>query len=180
MRLVIRGGRGTASAAMAVAAAVVLAACGSASGASSGTAGHAPAVATRSVPSIGTVLTAGNGFTLYHLTKETNGHIKCTGSCRSTWPPLLTSSGSAPSAPAGITGSFGTLKRPDGGAQVTFNGMPLYRYSGDTAPGQANGQGIGGVWFAVTTAAGAASPSSSSGGGYGGGGYGGGSYGSGG
>ena len=169
------GRRRTAWGAMAAAAVVLLAACGSKSNAAtsggSGSGMHAPAVATRSVSGIGTVLTASNGFTLYHLTTETNGQIKCTGSCRSTWPPLLTTEG-APAAPAGVSGTFGTLHRPDGGTQVTFNGMPLYRYSGDTAAGQASGQGIDGTWFAVTTTG--ASPSGSSSGGYskGGGGYG--------
>jgi predicted lipoprotein with Yx(FWY)xxD motif len=49
-------------------------------------------------------------------------------------------------------GSFGLLKRPDGTLQVTYNGMPVYRYAGDSGPGQSNGQGIGGVWFAVKVA----------------------------
>ena len=46
-------------------------------------------------------------------------------------------------------GSFGTIKRPEGTLQVSFDGMPLYTFAGDSRPGQANGQGIGGVWFAV-------------------------------
>ena len=40
--------------------------------------------------------------------------------------------------------------RPDGGTHVTYDGHPLYRYSGDTAPGDTNGQGVGSVWFAMT------------------------------
>ena len=177
MNGVVNGTRRTAWGAIAAAAAVLLAACGSKSNAatsgSGGSGMHAPAVATRSVSGIGTVLTASNGFTLYHLTTEKHGQIKCTASCRSTWPPLLTTEG-APAAPAGVSGTFGTIHRPDGGTQVTFDGMPLYMYSGDTAAGQASGQGIGGVWFAVTTSSTGSSPSSSSGGYSKGGGYGGG------
>lgn len=157
----------------AAAAIVLLAACGQKAGAGGGS-GSSPATAdvigTRSVQGIGTVLDDAKGFTLYHLKTETNGRVRCTGTCASTWPPLLTGGGAAPAAPAGVSGTFGTVKRPDGGVQVTFDGMPLYTYSGDTGPGQANGQGVAGVWFAVTTSSSnGASPSS--GGGYGGGGY---------
>ena len=64
--------------------------------------------------------------------------------------------------------------RPDGTTQLTINGMPLYTYSGDSASGQASGQGIQGVWFAVsasgssTSAAGSGGSSGGGGGGYGG------------
>jgi hypothetical protein len=71
-----------------------------------------------------------------------------------------------------IKGTFGTIKRPDGSTQLTINGMPLYTYSGDSASGQATGQGIQGVWFAVaasgTSTSGTGSGGSSGGGGYGG------------
>ncbi len=82
--------------------------------------------------------------------------------------------GPATSGP-GVTGKLGTITRSDGTAQATYNGHPLYTYVGDTAPGQAKGNGLnasGGVWHEVTvsgTAAAAFTPSSSSGGG---GGYG--------
>src|SRR5438105_1758062 len=154
----------------ALAAMALLAACGQKTNAGAGGASSPAAlqlVGTRSISGIGKVLDNSKGFTLYHLKTETNGHVQCTGSCASTWPPLL-AGGSAPASPAGVKGTFGTVKRPDGGVQVTFDGMPLYTYSGDAAPGQANGQGISGVWFAVTTSA---ESGGSSGGGYGGGGY---------
>ena len=73
---------------------------------------------------------------------------------------------------SGVSGSFGTVQRPGGEMQVTFDGMPLYTYSGDSSPGQANGQGIQGIWFAVSASGGSAGGSSSGGkGGYGTGGY---------
>jgi Secreted repeat of unknown function len=44
---------------------------------------------------------------------------------------------------------LGTIKRADGTVQLTLHAWPLYRYAGDSAPGQTNGEGIGGTWFAV-------------------------------
>ena len=128
---------------------------------------NAVVLGTRSISGVGTVLDDSKGLTLYHLKTETNGSIQCTGGCASTWLPVVASSGT-PAAPSGVSGTFGTIKRPDGTLQVTFDGMPLYTYTGDSGPGQANGQGVGGVWFAVTTAAAKSGGSSGKGGGYGG------------
>ena len=53
---------------------------------------------------------------------------------------------------SGIKGTFATIKRSDGSTQATWNGHPLYTYIGDTAPGQAKGNGLnlsGGVWHEV-------------------------------
>jgi predicted lipoprotein with Yx(FWY)xxD motif len=65
------------------------------------------------------------------------------------------------------------ITRSDGSKQATYNGHPLYTYIGDTAPGQAKGNGLnlsGGVWHEVTASGAAASSggqsSSSGGGGY--------------
>ena len=33
--------------------------------------------------------------------------------------------------------------------QVTIDGWPLYFFANDAAPGDHNGQGVGGVWFVV-------------------------------
>jgi predicted lipoprotein with Yx(FWY)xxD motif len=140
-----------------VGAAILLAACGGKAGSGSGTGGgntsKSGELGTRSISGIGAVLQAPSGFTLYHLTTETNGKVSCTGNCASTWPPLIASSGKVPAASPDVAGHLGTVERPDGSLQVTFDGMPLYTYAGDSGPGQANGQGIGGVWFAVTTSA---------------------------
>jgi predicted lipoprotein with Yx(FWY)xxD motif len=95
------------------------------------------------------------------LTTETNGQIKCTGSCAQEWPPLTVSAGQTPKLTAGEMGTIGTVKRPDGTTQVTYNGHPLYYYSADTSPGQATGQGIGGVWFAETVTGASSSTSTS-------------------
>ena len=109
-------------------------------------------VSTTSVAGLGSVLVDSDGLTLYYDDAESGGSIACTGSCASVWPPLLLPSGvSAAMAGSGVDASkFGTIDRPDGGTQVTYGGMPLYLFTGDTA-GQATGQGFEG-FFAVTAA----------------------------
>jgi predicted lipoprotein with Yx(FWY)xxD motif len=95
-----------------------------------------------------TVLTNTKGFTLYTLSGEKNGKFICTGSCTSTWPPLLVAAGTKPKGPV----TLGTIKRPEGKTQITFKGAPVYTFSGDSRKGEANGEGIKdvGVWHAVT------------------------------
>lgn len=100
-------------------------------------------------PSLGkTVLTSTTGRTLYSLSVERNGKFICTGSCLSAWHPLTVPAGVKPTGPV----KLGTIKRPEGGIQVTYKGRPLYRFSGDTKAGEANGEGIKnvGTWHAAT------------------------------
>jgi predicted lipoprotein with Yx(FWY)xxD motif len=159
-------------------AALLLAACGRSSGSTSSGGGSASpsgtalSVQTDSVSGVGTVLANSAGLTLYHNTKETGSTIVCTGGCASFWPPVLVT-GSLPQDTGMIKATFGTIMRPDGSTQLTINGMPLYTYTGDSGSGQASGQGIQGVWFAVTptgtsTSAGGRGGSAGGGGGYGG------------
>jgi predicted lipoprotein with Yx(FWY)xxD motif len=152
-------------------AAVLLAGCaksstGASSGGSSPSTSGGASIQTESVSGIGTVLANAAGLTLYHNTKEKNGVIACTGSCTSVWPPVA-ATGSLPKATGTMNGTFGTIKRPDGTTQLTYAGMPLYTFSGDTAAGQAHGQGIEGIWFAMNASGTTSSPSSSGGGRYG-------------
>src|SRR5580700_971042 len=114
-----------------------------------------------------TVLTTSTGFTLYSFAPDTPTTSKCNGTCAQNWPPLK-----GPVTAAGVTGTFGTITRSDGSVQATFGGHPLYTFAGDTAPGQAKGNGLnafGGLWHEVTTSGTAPAGSSSSG--SGGGGY---------
>jgi predicted lipoprotein with Yx(FWY)xxD motif len=115
------------------------------------------------------VLTNSKGFTLYWFAPDTSTSSKCTGSCATYWPPV-----SAPAvAGSGVTGTVGSITRPDGTKQATYNGHPLYTYAGDTAPGQDKGNGLnvsGGLWYNVPVTGGAA-PASSSSSSSGGGGY---------
>jgi predicted lipoprotein with Yx(FWY)xxD motif len=90
------------------------------------------------------VLTTSKGLTLYDRAGESGGTITCTGSCAVAWPPLLVVGGKLPALPAGVSGTVAKVTRPGGAVQVTYNGMPLYLWQGDTAPGQASGQGVGG------------------------------------
>ena len=94
----------------------------------------------------GDALSGAGGMTLYILTTDTSTTSSCTGGCATTWPPLTGIAGDV-AAGNGVSGTFGTITRDDGSQQVTYNGHPLYYYSGDSAPGDANGEGSGGVWF---------------------------------
>jgi len=134
-----------------------------------------PTVKTASVGSLGKVVVSATGRTLYHYTDETRGKVDCSGGCSKLWPPLVVKSGTKPVAGAGISASkLGVLKRPDGTFQVTYGGLGLYRYSGDTNAGQMNGEGVESSWYAVSSAAKIVKPqpaATSSGGSYGSSGY---------
>jgi predicted lipoprotein with Yx(FWY)xxD motif len=116
-----------------------------------GPAASGPAVMTASVGSQGTLLVAGaNGMTVYTFSKDVanSGTSACTGGCLTKWPALTVPAGSTPAGGSGVTGKLGTITRADDGStQVTYNGLPLYFYSGDKAPGDANGIYPG--WAAV-------------------------------
>jgi predicted lipoprotein with Yx(FWY)xxD motif len=99
-------------------------------------------------PRLGQILTTASGMTLYYFTPEKDGHLACTGDCVKTWVPLVTKAGTVPPA-AALPGKVGTVGRPDGTTQVTYNEFPLYIYTGDMRPGDLNGQGFLGQWFAV-------------------------------
>lgn len=95
------------------------------------------------------ILTTSKGFTLYYWTEEKSGTIKCTADCATAWPPLLVPKATSVSARVkGATGKFGSITRPDGKRQVTYNGHALYGYFDDKKPGDALCQNVGG-WFVV-------------------------------
>lgn len=165
----------------AAAAAIVLAACGSTSAGSAGTSPPSSSAAPTSTSSspaaaatvdVATVTVAGSseqvlttpsGFTLYYLTSDTPTKATCTGGCAGFWPPVLQPSGQ-PSAAAGVSGALSVFSNPNG-QQVEYNGHLLYRYSGDTAAGQANGEGIklgSGTWHVATPSLAMASGGSAS------------------
>ncbi len=120
------------------------------------------------------VLTDANGMTLYYFAADTANRSACTGGCAATWPALT--SDAPPTAEDSLPGKL-TVVRTANGSQVAYNGHLLYRYAGDTAPGQANGHGIAGKWWAanVTLKPATVAPAPPSGGysGNTGGGYGG-------
>jgi len=92
------------------------------------------------------VLTDAHGLTLYWFAPDSPVASRCTGQCAAYWPPVT----GDPQAGRGIPGTFGTIHRPGGGRQVTYDGHPLYTYVGDKGPGQANGNDLdlnGGLWY---------------------------------
>ena len=129
---------------------LALLALGGAGVAVAATGAHRGTVDTLKTAKYGTVLVNASGRTLYHMTPETRGKIKCTGACATIWPPLTITPGAKPTAGAGVKqAKLGTIKRPDGRTQVTYNGFPLYRYGDDKKRGEVEGQGEEHIWFVV-------------------------------
>ncbi len=101
----------------------------------------AATVEAKPVGSIGTVLVAANGMTVYTFTKDVkdSGKSACLTGCITTWPALTVAAGATPAGGTGVTGKLGTITRDDGTIQVTYNGLPLYFFKNDKAPGDAAG-----------------------------------------
>ena len=108
--------------------------------------------------SLGTVLVDSQGRTLYLFKADQGTKSACSGACASAWPPLRV--GGNPTVGGGATASrVGTTERSDGKPEVTYNGHPLYTYTGDSKPGDVNGQGLtafGAAWFALSPSGSAA------------------------
>jgi predicted lipoprotein with Yx(FWY)xxD motif len=96
----------------------------------------------------GPVLATPKKQALYFWNAEKDFKIHCTGSCARLWPPLVVRSRAAvPARATGIKGTFGTIRRPDGRLQVTFNRRPVYTYVHE-GPTQVLCDDVGG-WFVV-------------------------------
>ena len=117
------------------------------------------------------VVTNSAGKTLYWFAPDTPTASKCSGTCATYWPPVT----GPVTAGSGVTGTLSTITRSDGTTQATYDGHPLYTYVGDTAAGQAKGNGLnlsGGLWYEMTVSGAkpavgttASTPSASTGGG---------------
>jgi len=108
-----------------------------------------PMVRAEAVTGIGNVVTDEKGMTLYSFGKDQANPSKwtCAGPCTKTWTPVIIE-GSVQTT--GVDKNLlGTVHR-DGKPQLTLAGWPLYRYVGDTAAGQVNGQGKDKEWYAIT------------------------------
>jgi predicted lipoprotein with Yx(FWY)xxD motif len=100
---------------------------------------------------LGTFLIDSKGRTLYLFQKDRKNVSRCSRACATSWPPAL--------APGGVVAKgavrqnlLGRIHRADGTWQITYNGHPLYRFSGDTKPGQTRGQGLnafGAQWYVI-------------------------------
>jgi predicted lipoprotein with Yx(FWY)xxD motif len=96
---------------------------------------------------LGPVLVNSKGFTLYAFDPDgTNIEASaCTGSCASVWPAAKSSNGKL-KVGKGLDPTM-LVEGVDG--QLAYNSHLLYTYSTDTAAGDTNGNGVGGVWHAV-------------------------------
>jgi predicted lipoprotein with Yx(FWY)xxD motif len=133
-------------------------ACGNNNSASSGTAATAAPTTTAAQAAGGVTvavtsskrgnsLVDGDGRTLYAFTKDKGDQSACSGGCATNWPALT---GTA-TAGTGVQASLlSTSMQANGTSQVTYGGKPLYQFAGDAKAGDTNGQGVGGVWFALT------------------------------
>ncbi|MEV0318020.1 SCO0930 family lipoprotein [Streptomyces sp. NPDC050658] len=106
-------------------------------------------LSTRNDPKLGEIVVDKNGMTVYRFTKDSAWPMKsaCTGACLEKWPVV---------APVEKNDTKGILKkgfvvfdRPDGQRQQTIDCWPLYTFAGDKKPGDTNGQGVGGTWYAA-------------------------------
>jgi predicted lipoprotein with Yx(FWY)xxD motif len=82
---------------------------------------------------------------LYTWSAERDFNVHCTGACAKAWPPLIVKS--AAKRITGIKGTFGTIRRPDGRRQLTFNRRPVYTYAHE-GPKQVLCDNVNG-WFVV-------------------------------
>ena len=103
---------------------------------------------------LGNILVDSQGRTLYLFRSDSGTNSACTGACAIDWPPLRATD--KPTVGGGAAASIvATSARSDGKPQVTYNGHPLYLFSGDQNPGDTNGEGVnafGGLWYALSSA----------------------------
>jgi predicted lipoprotein with Yx(FWY)xxD motif len=101
----------------------------------------------------GTILTLSSGVTVYRLTADSKNKSVCTGACATIWPPVVLAAGQKTPVGNGVSG-LGSIKRADGTRQVTYKGVPLYRFVGDRKAGQATGniKDTWGQWWVVNPA----------------------------
>ena len=142
---------------------VALAGCSTMAGSSNGGGTSSSPSATANAPaasndlatansSLGQIVVDGKGMTAYFFDKDTanSGKSVCSGQCATLWPAITTTS-DTPTV-KGVTGKVGTITGVDGGKQITINGMPIYTFANDSAAGDVKGQGLMGIWWAVSPA----------------------------
>ena len=123
-------------------------------GSSQTTGGGGGVVSVADNSKLGKILVDSGGNTLYLFKKDKGGKSACSGACAQVWPPLTTSG--QPKVQGGAKSSLvSTFKRDDGSTQVVYNNWPLYTYTGDSKPGDTNGndfEQFGAEWYALTPA----------------------------
>ena len=98
---------------------------------------------------LGNILADTNGMTLYTWAGDAAGSnmSACSDACATAWPPYLVAEDMARSLM--MSTRAGAIA---GTHQVTLDGWPLYHFGRDTAPGDANGDGVdafGASWSVV-------------------------------
>ena len=148
-------------AALLVAGALALAACGGSSSSSTSSTPAKPAGSSRPASlvgttssSLGTFLVDAKGRALYLWDADHGSKSACSGDCATDWPPLTTT-GTPKAGGMAKSSLLGTTTRADGSREVTYAGHPLYYFAGDSGSGQTNGQGsdsFGSPWWVVSPA----------------------------
>jgi predicted lipoprotein with Yx(FWY)xxD motif len=111
-----------------------------------------PGLSVRKDPELGDIVVDKNGKTVYRFLKDKawpKSVSNCTGACLQKWPAVAAVS---PDDTKGVQkkGLMGFVRPDNGVKQMTVNCWPIYTFSGDKAPGDTNGQGVGGTWYAVS------------------------------
>ncbi|MGB8196666.1 MAG: hypothetical protein WCF25_06640 [Acidimicrobiales bacterium] len=113
----------------------------------------------------GPTLTLKNGDTLYRLTKDSKNKSVCTGQCATIWVPVLLATGQKTPVGSGVS-HLGSFTRANGTHQVTYEGIPLYTFSGDKKAGQVTGniKDTWGQWWSINPASPTTAPKKKGGG----------------
>jgi predicted lipoprotein with Yx(FWY)xxD motif len=107
-------------------------------------------LSTRKDPKLGEIVVDKNGMTVYRFEKDSAWPMKtaCTDACLEKWPVVEPVDKN--DTEGILKKGFVTFDRPDGIKQQTIDCWPIYTFSGDAKPGDTNGQGVGGTWYAVS------------------------------
>jgi predicted lipoprotein with Yx(FWY)xxD motif len=99
---------------------------------------------------LGEILVDGDGMTAYYFDKDVpdSGSSTCEGDCAVAWPSI-TSASTTPVVDESVTATVGTITGVAGETQITVDGLPIYLFQKDMAPGDVNGQAVGDVWWVI-------------------------------
>ena len=96
---------------------------------------------------LGDVIVDDEGMTMYMFMPDAQGDTsQCNDQCADAWPPQVEIAEVGDGLDASLVG---TITRADGTVQSTYNSWPLYYFSGDSAAGDVNGQGVNDVWWVL-------------------------------
>jgi predicted lipoprotein with Yx(FWY)xxD motif len=111
-----------------------------------------PTISVGTSEELGSYLVGPDGMTLYSLSADPLNESVCVDQCLEAWPALTVESADALTAAEDVPGELGTIERADGTLQVTYNGIALYYWMNDEAPGDTTGHRVGNVWWIVPPA----------------------------